>query len=83
VADDECRTSDHRRLLGFSRRWPPDSSQSPSGIPGAVHGPAAKPETEPDKRKVGATARRRDDTTFRARSKFRTLPKRRLNVYEP
>ena len=56
----------------------------PPGFPGRFsHGPAAKPETEPDKRKVGATARRRDDMTFRARSKFRTLPKRRLNVYEP
>ena len=26
-----------------SRRWPPDSSKSPSGIPGAVHPPAANP----------------------------------------
>ena len=44
------------------------------------HGSAARPETEPDKRGVGATMRRRDDTTFRARP---SRPKRRLTVYEP
>ena len=47
------------------------------------HGPAMRPETEPDKRGAGAATRRRDCTTFRARPMLRTLPKRRLTVYEP
>ena len=60
---------------------------SPPGVPCAARADAMRDDTRegdpPDKKGAGATPRRRDYTTFRVRPKYRTLPKKRLTVYEP